>query len=65
MANETRKREDEAIRIERLRAEDRERFPGLQRYALFDEWTDSHDRWLEAMTGEPEGRRRGSRTPDL
>jgi hypothetical protein len=55
---------NERERTERLREKDRARFPGLHSYALFDEWTESHDVWLEYMTGEfNDGRVR--RDPDL
>jgi hypothetical protein len=50
---------------DRLNREFDERYPELAKYSAVGPWDESDDRFLEAVTGEPQGRPRESRTSDL
>jgi hypothetical protein len=43
--------ETDETRLQREREEDWVRHPRLHELALFDEWTDEHEIWLEYMMG--------------
>jgi hypothetical protein len=61
MASEQRKDETLEEYRERLRREDRERFPEFAKFEFPWPWDEKDDLWLEAVTGEPQGKRRGPR----
>jgi hypothetical protein len=60
-------REDEDLEQfrERLRREYRRDFPSLAAIALPGPWDERDRIFLEYMTGEPRGERRGTRETDL
>jgi hypothetical protein len=65
MANEQRKDETLQQYRDRLNREFDERYPELAKFSASGPWDESDDLFLEAVTGEPQGRRRGARNSDL
>jgi hypothetical protein len=63
----TEQRNDETLQQyrDRLNREFEERYPELAKFSSSEPWDESVDLFLEAVTGEPQGRRRDSRDSDL